>query len=368
MEIPCTSNGGARLNNAQTENNHQTLLPKSYTVSFTHSLPIKLDEHNYLPWRHQVLASIKGSRLLNYLDPDRAPPKFLSTTDERSHTVNPEFEDWEQQDNLLVSWLLSSMSEKTTHWIVDLLTTIGHKKTPQDHIESIFNGLLIEYDVFVTTITTRKHVYTVAEIEALLMAQSARIDKHTKNLDILKAKANLSHSRFNGFNPYNRSPYSAPAIPPGFSRGGPNRFDGFTGASIDSFTGPESFANFPATAHVAKLPAMHAKPEIILEDNWYPDSGATHHLTPDATNLGSSTLYRSVSNFSLDVLCDADWASDLDDRCSTLGHCIYLGGNLVAWKSQKQDTISRKALPNLPHSDDYSSWSLIRFHEALRPN
>uniref|UniRef100_A0A803NWG0 UBN2 domain-containing protein n=1 Tax=Cannabis sativa TaxID=3483 RepID=A0A803NWG0_CANSA len=68
--------------------------------------------------------------------------------------------------------------------IVDLLATIDHKQTPQDHIEAIFNGLLAEYDVFVTSVTTRKDVYTVTEIEALLMAQSARIDKHTKNLDI----------------------------------------------------------------------------------------------------------------------------------------------------------------------------------------
>ncbi|XP_060968330.1 uncharacterized mitochondrial protein AtMg00810-like [Cannabis sativa] len=35
-----------------------------------------------------------------------------------------------------------------------------------------------------------------------------------------------------------------------------------------------------------------------------------------------------------------NWASDPDDKRSTLGHCIYLGRNLVAWKSQKQDTIS----------------------------
>uniref|UniRef100_A0A803Q5I3 GAG-pre-integrase domain-containing protein n=1 Tax=Cannabis sativa TaxID=3483 RepID=A0A803Q5I3_CANSA len=398
MEIPRTSNGGAsRLNYAQTENNQQTMLPKSYPVSFTHSLSIKLDEHNYLPWRHQVLASIKGSRLQKYLDSDKAPPKYLSATDERNHTVNPEFEDWEQQDNLLVSWLLSSMSEKTTNkmigcdttaeiWlalneyytalnaaniglyktqlrntkmtgslndyllkikgIVDLLATIGHKQTSQDHIEAIFNGLPAEYDVFVTSVTTRKDVYTVAEIEALLMAQSARIDKHTKNLDILKAEANLSHSRFNGYNTYNRGPYSAPTIPPGFNRGGPPRADGFTGNPMSrgnglssnrggpnpqrgdpfntgrgssqqmqqkaqcqichkfghlakqcfyrfdkSFTGPESFVNFPVTANIAEMSSAFATPKTIQDDNWYPDSGASHHLTPDSSNLEENTSY-----------------------------------------------------------------------------
>lgn len=45
-------------------------------------------------------------------------------------------------------------------------------------------------------------------------------------------------------------------------------------------------------------------------------------------------LRRSTS---LDLVgfCDADWASDPDDRRSTSGLCIYLGPNLVSWSSKK---------------------------------
>ena len=38
---------------------------------------------------------------------------------------------------------------------------------------------------------------------------------------------------------------------------------------------------------------------------------------------------------------DVDWASSLDDRKSTIGYCIYLGGNLVVWNSKKQKVIPR---------------------------
>ncbi|KAH9687366.1 retrovirus-related pol polyprotein from transposon RE1 [Citrus sinensis] len=38
---------------------------------------------------------------------------------------------------------------------------------------------------------------------------------------------------------------------------------------------------------------------------------------------------------------DVDWGSDLDDRKSVSGYCVYLGDNLVSWSSKKQQIVSK---------------------------
>ena len=37
--------------------------------------------------------------------------------------------------------------------------------------------------------------------------------------------------------------------------------------------------------------------------------------------------------------CDADWAGCVEDKTSTSGGCFFLGNNLIAWFSKKQNYI-----------------------------
>src|SRR6266540_5801944 len=56
---------------------------------------------------------------------------------------------------------------------------------------------------------------------------------------------------------------------------------------------------------------------------------------------GRGLLFKSNMHLVVDGYCDADWASCLDDRRSTSGFCVFVGGNLVSWRSKKQAVISR---------------------------
>ena len=51
-------------------------------------------------------------------------------------------------------------------------------------------------------------------------------------------------------------------------------------------------------------------------------------------------FYSKESNLSLAGFSDSDWDGNTDDRKSTTGGCFYVGANLVAWMSKKQNFVS----------------------------
>ena len=58
-------------------------------------------------------------------------------------------------------------------------------------------------------------------------------------------------------------------------------------------------------------------------------------------NPGKGLLFKKNRHLNVDGYCDADWANCLDDRRSTSGYCVFVGGNLVIWRSKKQPVVSR---------------------------
>ena len=54
-------------------------------------------------------------------------------------------------------------------------------------------------------------------------------------------------------------------------------------------------------------------------------------------------LFHQFKDLRLYGFCDSDWGSDVDDRKSTSGFCVYLGPNLISWSSKKQHVVSRSS-------------------------
>jgi len=58
---------------------------------------------------------------------------------------------------------------------------------------------------------------------------------------------------------------------------------------------------------------------------------------------GQGLLYEDKGNTQVFGYCDVDWAGSPMDKCSTTVYCVFLGGNIVSWKSKKQNVVARSS-------------------------
>jgi hypothetical protein len=84
----------------------------------------------------------------------------------------------------------------------------------------------------------------------------------------------------------------------------------------------------------------HTRPDIafaVSVVSQFMHNPKTHHM--DAVvriirylkgNPGRGLLYKSNGNLRVECYTDAEWTCFQEDMESTLGHCSFVGGNLVA--------------------------------------
>uniref|UniRef100_A0A6N2LAH9 Uncharacterized protein n=1 Tax=Salix viminalis TaxID=40686 RepID=A0A6N2LAH9_SALVM len=77
----------------------------------TQLVSIKLDETNYLAWTAQFKPILKSHNLLGFIDGTNVcPAMFTDETAATNKFVNPAYITWQNRDQLLLSWIISSIS------------------------------------------------------------------------------------------------------------------------------------------------------------------------------------------------------------------------------------------------------------------
>jgi transposase InsO family protein len=58
---------------------------------------------------------------------------------------------------------------------------------------------------------------------------------------------------------------------------------------------------------------------------------------------GKGLMFKNRGHIQVEAYTDADWAGNINDRRSTSGYCTFVGGNLVTWRSKKQNVVARSS-------------------------
>ncbi|KAH9688593.1 retrovirus-related pol polyprotein from transposon RE1 [Citrus sinensis] len=385
------------INLASSSNQIQNTSAASTTISFTFNTPVKLDQANYLIWRSQVLASICGNRLEKLIDDSVTPPPThiaQRVGDDIRSVENSDFISWRSQDQVLLGWLLSSMSKgiislvfnletsrevwkaievqfgsqsksrllhlrymlnstrkddmKITDYFIkvknisDNMAAAGSALSNDDLILHILSGLGPDYNSVATYITGQVGTgkMDLNEAFAMLLTQEARIEGPKKG-NMFNRKgfggygynsgSGNNHNSSFGNNGHYKGNFGTEFAGVGFN----NQFNGYQsgnqrrGGNWNNNNGSNNFNNGKPSmnpkpqwnaskptcqiclkpGHTANIcwkleefmasgayrPPPNRGPKAAyltnmdapVDNNWYLDSGATHHLTNDMNNVNA---------------------------------------------------------------------------------
>jgi hypothetical protein len=104
-----------------------SILPTSTHLPVVHHLvTIKLNRDNYLLWKAQIVPYLRGQHLFGFLDGSRpAPLQTITVTAADVSTLqpNPDYHTWLVQDQMILSALISSLTENILAYVVRCTTS-----------------------------------------------------------------------------------------------------------------------------------------------------------------------------------------------------------------------------------------------------
>ena len=80
---------------------------------------------------------------------------------------------------------------------------------------------------------------------------------------------------------------------------------------------------------------------------------------------GRDILYSNHGHNKIECFTYANWAGSKEDRRSTLGYYVFVGGNLVSWKSKKQGVVSRLSAESEYRAMTQSVCEIMWLHQLL---
>lgn len=248
MDSPISSPPSSTETHPQPSPN-STSAPIIGLTNIHHIITIKLTHENFLLWRAQVTPYLRGQHVYGFVDGTNPPPPTTipnptPTSSAAAIIPNPAFYLWSQQDQIILSTLISSLSENIlshvigcttsrdlwlshermfisqsqaritcTHYqlatmkkgsstiseyfekmkiLSDTLAATGQPLNPYETVSYLLAGLGTEYDPFVTFVTTSVDPLPLDELYGHLLAHEQRLEQHQIPTDLAMSSANMA--------------------------------------------------------------------------------------------------------------------------------------------------------------------------------
>uniref|UniRef100_A0A2N9ID99 Reverse transcriptase Ty1/copia-type domain-containing protein n=1 Tax=Fagus sylvatica TaxID=28930 RepID=A0A2N9ID99_FAGSY len=289
-----------------------TDFPSTRLTAVHHLITIKLTRENYLLWKAQVVPYLRGQHLFQFVDGSSTIPQPIITasSDGGSTTlINPEFTQWQLQDQIVLSALISSLSEKVIAHVVrcttsrDLWATLERMFTAQSQarlmqihyqLSTLRKGSTSISDFFQTFTGLAD---TLAAIDQPLPEfYQVPVSLETASANFV-SRGTFSRSGRGGRHQSSSSNGRGQSTSPSFrsnrgrgrGRNSPNNARPV--CQVCNRTGHVAlhcyhrFDNSYYSEKSADMQAYFSTQQAPTDPNWYTDTGATNHLTSDLANL-----------------------------------------------------------------------------------
>ncbi|KAK2989712.1 hypothetical protein RJ640_030205 [Escallonia rubra] len=327
----------------------------SSLVTSTHTFSVKLTSKNYLAWKTQLLPILNYQNLHGHIDGASSPPPktVVSPTAENLLFPNPEFEAWFKKDQLLLSWLFSSLTEEIFPYIIGLstsqevwtalahsfgsvsqnrqlqlyielqelkkndlsiseylhktkslsdeLSAAGKPVSPAEFNAIIYRNIGSDYHSIITALNLRQEPVSFYEMHGQLVAHEILL-KHsltpTENIVLKGSPPLLPTPPFSStFRPHTNSQYNnQPSNNYGRRNRGPCQICGLTNhiaLTCRSHYVPRQQNQSPRNNNFLNrnFNASANYSNVAPPLNWFPDTAANYHLTPDINALNAVNEY-----------------------------------------------------------------------------
>ncbi|XP_010274285.1 PREDICTED: uncharacterized protein LOC104609611 [Nelumbo nucifera] len=252
-----------------------------------------------------VLAQVVGCKTSREVW-DRLHVLFSSTSKTRIHDLKLELAYLKKGILTITNYVQKIKS------LYDALAASGHFLIDVDQIHYLLGGLLAEYDTFVLSMTIRLDSLSFVEIQSLLLTFEKRLERHSSQSVLDFPSANLSnkkktfnHNQSSSYKPrqFNNDGSSDNSKKISYNNNNHSKSNSKNVIVVCQLCGYPSHTAATCRRYLelttnkpTKQAHTTSSSRSTHDENRYPDSGATNHMTSDLGNLSLHDEYHGTDH------------------------------------------------------------------------